>query len=35
LNLPLMEVWTSWPQIVLDTPRPAHIRCLQKFEEVE
>ncbi|HXP03779.1 MAG TPA: hypothetical protein VN808_06640 [Stellaceae bacterium] len=27
--------WTGWPQIFPDTPRPAHIRCLQKFERVE
>jgi hypothetical protein len=27
--------WTGWPQIFFpDTPRPVHIRCLQKFEKV-
>ena len=26
--------WTGWPQIFPDTPRPEHIRCLQKFEKV-
>jgi hypothetical protein len=27
--------WTGWPQIFPDTPRPEHIRCLQKFEKVD
>ena len=27
--------WTAWPQIYPDTPRPDHIRSLQKFEKVE
>jgi hypothetical protein len=27
--------WTGWPQIFPDTPRPPHIRCLQKFEKVQ
>lgn len=26
--------WTGWPQVFPDIPRPVHIRCLQKFEEV-
>ena len=26
--------WTAWPQIYPDTPRPVHIRSLQKFEKV-
>ena len=26
--------WTGWPQIFPGTPRPAQIRCLQKFEKV-
>src|SRR5213082_673214 len=26
--------WTAWPQIYPDTPRPDHIRSLQKFEKV-
>ncbi len=26
--------WTGWPQVFPDTPRPVHIRCLQKFERV-
>ena len=25
--------WTQWPQF-FDTPRPAHIRSLQKYEKV-
>jgi hypothetical protein len=27
--------WTAWPQIYPDTPRPEHIRSLQKFERAE
>ena len=26
--------WTGWPQIFPETPGPAHIRCLRKFERV-
>jgi hypothetical protein len=26
--------WTAWPQIYPSTPRPDHIRSLQKFEKV-
>jgi NHL repeat len=26
--------WTAWPQIYPDTPRPDHIRSIQKFEKV-
>jgi len=25
--------WTDWPKIFPDTPRPAQIRCVQKFEK--
>jgi DNA-binding beta-propeller fold protein YncE len=27
--------WTAWPQIYPDTPHPANLRSLQKFEKVE
>ena len=26
--------WTQWPQFYPDTPRPAYIRSLQKYEHV-
>ena len=26
--------WTQWPQFFPDTPRPAYIRSLQKYEQV-
>jgi hypothetical protein len=26
--------WTQWPQFHPDTPRPAYIRSLQKYERV-
>ena len=26
--------WTQWPQFYPDTPRPAYIRSLQKYERV-
>jgi hypothetical protein len=26
--------WTQWPQFFPDTPRPAYIRSLQKYERV-